>query len=222
MTTVPFTGQPTNGVSITRISMVTTSDPAVNLLMALAHPISQASWVGVQQDQITPIKIVHHCRYILTKDSKIQDSPIPIATSVCQVTPIIPFRTLGKIDSKIDREIHITLITVQTQWKINQTITYLRGHWAFISSMVTLYPSLDYVFSSQEVRAHLSTSVPYLPMSSQDWVMGNWSPPHKTYILQKNISMLLRLCSQNSVKQERFLRYTYVPSRVTIQGTISS
>ena len=31
MTTVPFMGQHTNGVSVTRINMVTTSNPVVNI-----------------------------------------------------------------------------------------------------------------------------------------------------------------------------------------------
>ena len=51
---------------------------------------------------------------------------------------------------------------------------------------------------------------------NEDWLMTNWSPPLKAYILQKNILMLLRLCSQNSVKQEWFPWYTYVPFPATI------
>ena len=114
MTTVPFTGQPTNGVSITRISMVTTSDPAIHLLMILIHLISPAPRPVAQQDHNSPIEIVHQHRYIFIKDNKIHDSPIPTATSVYHPIQIIPTRTLEEIDTRIDREIHITLVITQT------------------------------------------------------------------------------------------------------------
>ena len=128
MTTVPFTGQLTNGVSVTRISMVTTSDPAVHLLRMLILLISPAPRIAVPQDRNFLIKIAHQVRYISIRDSRIHDSPTPTATSVCHPTQIILIRTVEEIDTRIDRETHITLVTILTLQRRNQVITYLRGH----------------------------------------------------------------------------------------------
>ena len=54
MTTVPSMVQLINGVSVTRISMVTTSDPSVSLPMNLIHHILQVAPLVVPPDRIIP------------------------------------------------------------------------------------------------------------------------------------------------------------------------
>ena len=117
--TVPSMGQLISGVSVTKTSMVTTSDPAVRAQAIIHRPI----WLTVPPlaiPQAPPMPLgVLHLKSIIIIIVNIPDiTPTLIATSACPVAITIPIRIQVAIEVNTDQEIHIILVTILTMIKI--------------------------------------------------------------------------------------------------------
>ena len=123
--TVPSMGQLISGVSVTKTSMVTTSDPAVRAQAIIHRPI----WLTVPPlaiPQAPPMPLgVLHLKSIIIIIAHTQDlTPTPIATSACPVAVTIPIRIRVAIEMNTDQEIHIISVTTLTMKKTQKMITY--------------------------------------------------------------------------------------------------
>ena len=221
--TVPSMGQLISGVSVTKTSMVTTSDPAVRAPMIIHHH----TWLTVPlsvilQDQPMPPGVLLPKSITTKVIINIKGPMTPTVTSVCLAVITTPIRIRVVTEANIEQGRHTTLVITLIMKTRTKTITYRKERWAWESSTDTLCPYSDFVCSILEVRARSSTSVPYLRTSIQRLVMTKWSPPLREHILPKIILMRLKLCFQNSVKHEWYLRCIYVPSPAIHHGTILS
>ncbi len=224
--TVPFMGQLTNGVNVTRINMVTISDPVAKRLTIITHHI----WLAPSQEPLQETAqalsdeiVLPQTKWMCTETSNIN---VPLqtartATSLCRVTRTIT-ATRTQCVRAIKANITMSAIALHKRTKRRMLTTYLKAPWALKHSMVPQSPSSVYAYLTQVVRARSSTSALYHRMSIQELVIPKWSPPHRAHIRRKIISMPLKLCFLSFAKQESYPPYIYVPFRALRLGTISS
>ena len=222
MTIARYMGRSINGEVVTRISLVTTS--ALDTIQR-TMPTPLTSRIKITETKQGPTitqETIHRRRSISTMvNSTIDKDPTLTAIWSCRQMLTTPTPTQGESESDKARGATgkaSTLAIIQAR-QINLKTSYLKGPWAFASSTVAQYPSLGYVFSTQEVLVRSSMSVLYLPTSNQDWVKTNWSQPPKAHMHRKNTSMHRKLCSRNFARPGISPWYTYVPFRVIIHGT---
>ena len=149
-TTVPSLWQYTNGVSVTRINMVTTLDPVIKRSMKPILLTCLVQTLGASQEQITNHEINRQHKSISIRISTSGLCLIaPTATSPCRAIRSISMQKQIAINKWKDEETIIMWVTVQVQLMVIIKITYLKEHWLFGCSMVSQCPYPDFVFLTQ-------------------------------------------------------------------------